>query len=170
MQKWQQYDYTVKVDADTVFIPHRLQNWLTGRGVTANGVYYTNCKGVQYAFWGSIEVMSQQAVRTYTDNLDECHTAEAQCANTGCDWEYGPWGEDVFSQKCMDRHLVSQVEAFDLVFDGLCPADRPQDEKKNKKWKPSPADCKASHQPALHPFKKPTDWFACYGAITGRQF
>jgi len=170
MQKWQQYDYTVKVDADTVFLPQRLQNWLTGKKVTANGIYYSNCKGVQYAFWGAMEVMSQQAVRTYIDNLDECHSAEAQCANTGCDWKFGPWGEDVFAQKCMDRHQVNQVEAFDLVFDGRCPASKPKNEKKNKKWKPSPAECKASYQPALHPFKKPTDWFACYGAITGLNF
>merc|ERR1712228_617609 len=84
--------------------------------------------------------------------------------------EFGPWGEDVFAQKCMDRHHVDQLAGLDLMIDGMCEEDRPAGEKKNKKWKPSPADCKASNTPALHPFKKPTDYFACVGAITGQWY
>merc|ERR1711963_231171 len=65
---------------------------------------------------------------------EECHTQFAPCANEGCDWKWGAWGEDVFTQRCMDHHYVDKVEAFDMTTDGACAADRPEGEKKNKKW------------------------------------
>merc|ERR1711972_481284 len=63
-----------------------------------------------------------------------CHSLFAPCANEGCDWKWGAWGEDVFTQRCMDHHYVDKVEAFDMTTDGACAADRPEGEKKNKKW------------------------------------
>jgi len=161
--RWQYYDYTVKVDADAVFIPQRLVNWLKGKKVTEHGVYYENCQNVQLGFFGNLEVMSQKAAAVYTANLEDCHQAFAPCAFQGCDWEYGPWGEDVFAQRCMDRHHVEKVEAFDLTTDGACEADRPADQKKNKKWHPT--NCAEVLTPAMHPFKNPKDFFTCLGSI-----
>merc|ERR1712217_967040 len=84
------------------------------------------------------------------------------CKNTldykGNNWKFGPWGEDLFAQKCMDLHGVSKVWAFDVTTDGACEATRPEGEKKNKKWKP---DCASATTPAIHPFKKPADYFNC---------
>merc|ERR1719512_292510 len=74
----------------------------------------------------------------YLSLLEDCHAANAACAKTGCDWKFGPWGEDVFAQRCMDRGLVAKVEAFDLTLDGNCPKNHPPGLEKDKKWVP---DC-----------------------------
>merc|ERR1712014_398433 len=95
-------DYTVKVDPDAVFIPQRLRVYLgsTIKGDSPHGLY-----------------------------LEDCQTQFAPCANDGCDWQWGAWGEDVFTQRCMDHHYVDKVEAFDMTTDGACKADRPEGEK-----------------------------------------
>merc|ERR1712232_1395271 len=72
--------------------------------------------------------------------------------------KYGPMGEDLFAQKCMDRHGVKKVERFDLTRDGACPADRPKAERKNKKYIPS---CVGATTATIHPFKKPDGYFKC---------
>merc|ERR1711979_90325 len=60
--KWQQGDYVVKADADAVFVPQRLREWLGSKGGdTPHGVYFENCPNVQYGFFGNLEVMSRTA-------------------------------------------------------------------------------------------------------------
>merc|ERR1712029_689632 len=75
--------------------------------------------------------------------------------------KYGPMGEDLFAQTCLDVHGVRRIEAFDITTDGACPADRPVDEKKNKKWKPNCAEVSTA---AMHPFKKLDEWVQCHEA------
>merc|ERR1739842_257657 len=99
-----------------------------GGGESPHGVYFENCKSVQYGFF------SNQATKVLTKYLENCHADFAPCASDGCDWKYGAWGEDVFVQRCMDHHYVDKVEAFDVTSDGACESDRPEGEKKNKKW------------------------------------
>ena len=48
--------------------------------------------------------------------------------------KYSPMGEDLFAQTYLDLHGVRKAEAFYYTTDGACPADRPEGEKKNKKW------------------------------------
>jgi len=167
--KWEQKDYTVKVDPDAVFVPTRLQQWLsTKKGDSPHGIYYENCKGVQYGMFGNLEVISNTAASVLTKYLENCHAEFAPCANDGCDWEYGPWGEDVFAQRCMDHHYVDKVEAFDLTTDGACKADRPKGEKTNKKWHAE--DCSKVETAAAHPFKKEKDYFKCLGEMTQKTY
>jgi len=166
--KWQDKGWVVKVDADAVFIPGRLRDWLASRRDTPHGVYFENCKNVQYGFFGNLEVMSNTAVQVLTSNLEECHEKFAPCADEGCDWKFGPWGEDVFAQRCMDHHYVDKVEAFDLTTDGMCPGDRPADQKKNKKWKAT--DCTKVTSVTAHPYKKPAEYFKCLGEIMQTQY
>jgi len=163
--KGQSTSWMVKADADAVFIPQRLRQYITDHGLidTPHGLYLENCKNVQYGYFGNLEVISKTGVKALLDGLEECHTSFAPCANDGCDWEWGPWGEDVFVQRCMDHHYVDKVEAFDLTRDGACEADRPADQKKNKKWK-SP-DCRNEVAASVHPFKKPAEYFKCMGEI-----
>jgi hypothetical protein len=73
--------------------------------------------------------------------------------------KFGPMGEDLFAEKCMEKNGVYKVEAFDITKDGACPANRPLDQAKNKKWKPVCADAYTS---AMHPFKKPEEWMKCF--------
>jgi len=167
--KWEHSDYTVKVDADAVFHPGRLRNWLsTKKGDSPHGLYFENCPNVQYGFFGNLEVMTRTAVTVLTKYLENCHAIFAPCADQGCDWKWGPWGEDVFLQRCMDHHYVDKMEAFDMTVDGACESDRPADQKKNKKWHAT--DCTKVSAPAAHPFKKPKDYFKCMSEMTGGQF
>jgi len=167
--KWQQGDYVVKADADAVFVPQRLREWLGSKGGdTPHGVYFENCPNVQYGAFGNLEVMSRTAASVLTTYLEDCHAVFAPCANEGCDWKFGPWGEDVFVQRCLDHHYVDKAEGWDLTTDGACEADRPEGEKKNKKW--HAPDCSAVTTPAAHPFKKPDDYMKCMSGMTGQQF
>merc|ERR1712232_988952 len=78
--------------------------------------------------------------------------------------KYGPMGEDLFAEKCMEKHGVAKVEAFDISIDGACPADRPDNLRKYKKWH---GNCKDVVSAAsIHPFKKPEDYFDCLEATT----
>merc|ERR1712241_484433 len=158
--KWQAADYTIKVDADAVFVPQRLRTYLSSKpGDSPHGLYYENCPDVQYGFFGHLEIITKTAAQVLTTHLEECHTAFAPCANDGCDWKLGAWGEDVFIQRCMDHHYVDKVEAFDVATDGACAADRPEWEKKNKKWHPT--DCSQLKTATAHPLKKPAAYKKC---------
>merc|ERR1712063_120542 len=167
--KWETKSWTVKVDPDAVFLPNRLQGWLGSRnGESPHGVYFENCKNVQYGFFGNLEVMSHEATNVLTKYLEDCHAVYAPCANDGCDWQYGAWGEDVFVQRCLDRHYVDKVEAFDMTLDGACSADRPEGQKKNKKWHAE--DCSEVTTAAVHPFKTPKEYFRCLSQMTAVRY
>jgi len=162
---WEDKSWVVKVDPDAVFLPNRLKLWLDDkRGEPPHGIYFENCRNVQYGFFGNLEVLSHEATRVLTTQLEDCHAVYAPCANDGCDWKWGAWGEDVFVQRCLDRHYVDKVEAFDMTLDGACPADRPADQKKNKKWHAE--DCSQVQTAAVHPFKTVKDYFRCLNQMT----
>ena len=66
-------------------------------------------------------------------------------------------GEDQFAEMCLRKNGVEELDAFDITKDGCCAAKRKGLEKKNKKWKPY---CATTSTPAMHPFKKPAEYFA----------
>merc|ERR1712137_1332609 len=113
-----------------------------------------------------ILLISRTGAETLTKYLENCHAEFAPCANDGCDWMYGAWGEDVFAQRCMDHHYVDKVEGFDMTTDGACETDRPEGEKKNKKWHAT--DCSAVDTVTAHPYKKVNEYFKCLGEMTGK--
>merc|ERR1719242_1602162 len=134
---WSQWDWTVKVDVDAVFLPNRLRDFL-----------------------GSLAVVSHNAAGTYMANLDDCKSAlnymgHAKITN------YQPWGEDLFQQRCMDLHGVDKVGAYDLNTDASCAYWRPKGQKKNTKWRP---DCSVTKTPGIHHFQKPEHYFDCLKA------
>merc|ERR1712217_46825 len=139
---WSSKDWTVKVDADAVFLPSRLRE---------------KCKYVKFGFFGNLEVFSRKAAATYIENIDDC-TSSLNYMGSEEDYGEEPWGEDLFAQRCMDLHGVQRVSAWDITTDGMCQAYRPEGEKKNKKWKP---DCAVTSTAAMHPFMKPKDFFEC---------
>merc|ERR1712217_804793 len=47
-------------------------------------------------------------------------------------WKFGPYGEDLFMQKCMDKHGVAKVFNFSMSKNALCPSDRPKELQKAK--------------------------------------
>jgi hypothetical protein len=156
---WKSHNWIIKVDADAVFIPARLVTKIATQHVPTAGLYYENCKYVAYGYFGNLEVFSHDAWSTLIANVDACYNDKDIDWKTGIkDGKYGPMGEDLFAQRCMDTHGVSKVEAFDISMDGACPGDRPKGEEKNKKWIPP---CKGVTTPAIHPFKKPDAYKKC---------
>merc|ERR1712039_967333 len=131
-------DWVVKADLDAVFIPSRLQAKVSEQLVPDQGLYYENCKFVEYGYFGNLEVFSKQAWATLMENVDDCYTS-VDWKKGIKDGKYGPMGEDLFAQVCMDKHGVKKV--------------------KNKKWIPP---CAGTVTPSIHPFKKPDAWKKCY--------
>jgi len=157
---WAGKDWTVKVDADAVFLPSRLRQKLEQMEVTTNGIYLENCKYVNYGFFGSLEVFSHNAASTYMKSLDDCMSTlnyKGSEKITGNE----PWGEDLFAQRCMDLHGVDKVSAFDINTDASCAAWRPEGQKKNRKWRPN---CATVQTAAIHHFKTPKEYFECLKA------
>jgi hypothetical protein len=150
------YDWVIKVDPDAVFVPARLRDRIQWMPRTISGVMLQNCQYVDYGFFGNLEVFSQKAFRILFGNVDTCYT-ELPWKVGIKNGKYGPMGEDLFAEICMEKNGVDKVEAFDVTTDGACEAKRPTDQKKNKMWH---SDCKVK-SPAIHPFKKPKDYFKC---------
>merc|ERR1739844_823594 len=76
------YDWTIKVDADCVFLPDRLRSHLWALRPPANVPMYVknnNLEGLgNSGFLGAIEVFSREAMKRFMDNYDT-----ATCANGG---------------------------------------------------------------------------------------
>jgi len=160
---YKKYDWTVKVDPDAVFLPARLKprvRWLIR---PKNGLLLANCRHVDYGFFGNLEVYSSMAFSILVANIDKC--SEMLPWKVGIkDGKYGPMGEDLFAEICLAKNGVSKADAFDITIDGACPGDRPYDQITNKHWQ---YGCDKTSAAAMHPFKKPAEWFACYSKTTG---
>merc|ERR1712241_664020 len=157
-------DWVVKVDADAVFLPQRLRHTLHDFKVPEGGVYIENCHKVMFGFFGNLEVISQDGFSSFLANLETCKST-LDWKGEDPDWEAGPWGEDLFLQKCLDKIGVPKVSNFTMTADGACPADRPKELQKatNLKWQPNCLDINAV---SYHPFKKPDEYFKCHAQTT----
>merc|ERR1719189_2072674 len=138
---WHDYSWTVKVDADTVFLPDRLSARLKDQPVPATGVYIEHCQDVDYGFFGSMEVMSKTAAKILFENAEKCYNGVLPWKTDLLAQKYGWDGEDLFAQKCMDFYGVGKIWQFDLMTDGTCPMSRPWTKEGEKKWVPDPVSC-----------------------------
>jgi len=152
------HNWIIKADADAVFFPQKLIEVLRGAQVPAEGVYMENCKFVDWGYFGNLEVFSKQAFTTLVNNLDTCYSSLPWKVGVH-EGKYGPMGEDLFAQKCMDLLGVAKQENFGLTTDGACESDRPAGQEKNKKYIPN---CEGVSTPSIHPFKKPEAYAACW--------
>merc|ERR1719410_94113 len=164
--------WTVKADPDTLFIPARLSARLQNQPVPATGLYIEHCKGVDYGFFGSLEVMSKTAALILFQNLEKCYNGELNWKGDELAQKYGWYGEDLFAQRCMDLHNAKKIWQFDLVADGTCPQGRPWGKEKEKKWIPDEETCRERDTfVAFKPLKFPDKYFACLSAInSGRTY
>lgn len=152
------YDWTVKADADAVFFPDKLVNRIKLMPRATTGVILNNCKDVDYGFFGALEVFSEVAFSSLLANMDKCNKTLPWTIGIE-NGKYGPMGEDLFAEICLEKNGVLKIDAFDIKKDGLCPGDRPKDQKKNKKWVPN---CAQATTPAIHPLRKIWEWEKCY--------
>jgi len=132
-------DFTVKLDPDTVFFPGRLGYHMKEH--KGKPIYTTDCRywgGDEVGnLFGSIEVLSKQAVGAYKGKRQMCKDL---------DWQ--GWGEDYWLQHCMDAIGVGGVIIADWVTDQTCPLVT--------------ADCSDSNLIAVHPKKDAGEWWECW--------
>merc|ERR1712217_463521 len=154
-------DWVIKSDVDAVFLPIRLLKTLNGYKVPAGGVYVENCKKVMYGFFGNLEVVSVDAFKSFASNLESCK-GSLDWKGTDPGWKFGPYGEDLFMQKCMDKIGVPKVSNFTIVSDGMCKYDVEYlgTYLKKGKYTYSPT-CDDAKTVSYHPLKKPADYFTC---------
>jgi len=135
------YDWSVKADPDTVFLPGRLVEHLrwnedgypNGRVDTA---YVLNCgRGLH----GPLEVITQKAMERFAGSgLAECEQARVS------DWNMA--GEDAFASSCFDRLGFDQIIDFGVLDEEHCGG--------------TTSSC-LSGKVAFHPFKDPGTWASC---------
>merc|ERR1712014_2714 len=91
-------------------------------------------------------------------NLETCKATLAWKGDDP-DWKFGPWGEDMFMQRCMDKFGVAKQSDFTMDADGMCKKNHPTFRKgSDGGYTPY---CKNSKQIVFHPFRKPADYFKC---------
>jgi len=104
---YKKYDYTVKVDADTVLLPQRLSGFLTGRPKKPE--YFLNVDKDMYGNFlhGPIEILSSEAMDVFAKRHKECEAAIPKLA----------YGEDFWLNKCLQHLKVTAVPGLNLLYD-----------------------------------------------------
>lgn len=135
---YKQFDYTTKVDPDTVFFADRLQIHLQNLHAPADTpIYIKNC-AVGFGFMGAIEVVSKAALFKFFGNYKDCHRTMGSFS-----------GEDGFVKGCMDMCGVGFMTDTALL---------------RHPWDSTP--CSDGAQVAFHPRKTVDKWISCYSAAT----
>lgn len=136
------YDWTIKVDADCVFLPDRLRSHLWGLRPPPNTPIYVKNNHLEglgnNGFLGAIEVFSQEAMKKFMDHARSCE----QYLGTNS-------GEDGFFKGCMDAigvGFMMDSNMFKPDFD--------------------PATCTNGMHAAYHPIKYPSHWQRCWDLAT----
>jgi len=149
---FENYAWSIKVDADCVIFPSRIKKHLAGHVANAEGsntgLYINNC---QFGLHGPLEVLSRKAVEVWGTGMDRCVKHFNKVCNGFCGW-----GEDMFLDQCLWKVLgVKRDDDDELLVEDHCAP--PPD------W----ASCKDGAHAAFHPFKSVDSWVACYQGAGG---
>mmetsp|Transcript_70413 Transcript_70413/g.204182 ORF Transcript_70413/g.204182 Transcript_70413/m.204182 type:complete len:584 (+) Transcript_70413:2-1753(+) len=136
---YKDYDWTVKVDPDTVFMPGRLR-WHLGnaRPPAKFPMYIRNDHGI-LPFLGAIEIVSEAGLDRFFDSIDDCHRTMG-----------GHSGEDGFIRGCFDMIGVAFMMDDNMLVSSYT--------------KP----CTDGGKVAYHPRKSVGDWMNCFKQMGGR--
>merc|ERR1719510_2339976 len=114
------------------FFPNKLVILLRNKPVPREGLYYENCKKVEYGYFGNLEVYSRTAFGTLLGNMDRCYVELPwKVGVQGGKW--GPMGEDLFAQKCMDSKGVKKSGKFFLNLGWCMPSRSPSRPERQQK-------------------------------------
>ncbi|CAE7943890.1 unnamed protein product [Symbiodinium sp. KB8] len=135
-QDWVHYDWTIKLDPDTVFFPGKFKLLIAHRTSLQHdpdddkGVVLVNCR---FGLHGPLEALSKQAMSVYNYGWRYCP-------------EYPPQ-EDVYLQHCTKQLGIRQMQAYDVLAEKACHT-------------PNYQECTGNFV-SFHPFKSPEDWERC---------
>mmetsp|Transcript_18011 Transcript_18011/g.45458 ORF Transcript_18011/g.45458 Transcript_18011/m.45458 type:complete len:497 (-) Transcript_18011:101-1591(-) len=148
LQVWQQvkqngqyklFDWTVKVDPDSVFFPYRLKYHLKQLRAPRNFPIYIKNTEKEFGFLGAIEVFSKEAMDKYfgNDGIDDNdkHCFGEVSSNSG---------EDGFMKGCMDMLGVGFMTDVDVL------------------KTPAETNCAIGSRVCFHAFKTTAKWESCY--------
>jgi len=145
--RWWSHAWTVKVDPDAVFFPHRLQvrlyPYYQAGATDGPALYVANCdrswNGEPYELkiFGSLEVFTRNAVGMYKAFGHRCRES--------LDWHR--WGEDFFMQQCMNMLQVQAINGVSFMADNNC----------------YPGACGDPTKVAYHAYKDLGSYLACWG-------
>lgn len=150
---YKDYDWSVKVDPDSVFLPGVLQKKLSERWIDKyTPVYFVNCQQ-WHSMQGPLEVFSRAAGELFFGQHQRCLDS----------LQWKEWGEDWFANKCLDMLGGQGWDGFDLLDDAYC-GDQYRDTG-HSYWdevqqRPTKAACDDG-KPAFHAYKTTDDMRNC---------
>ncbi|CAK0879775.1 unnamed protein product [Prorocentrum cordatum] len=143
--RYRKHDWSVKVDPDSVFFPHRLHGVLdplVDEGRSEAGAYLNNCP---FGMHGPVEVLSLAAVDTWDAGRQGCVEHFEELCNGSC-----LWGEDMFLDQCLQLLNATRVDDFGHLLEDHC--DPPEG------WQ----DCANGSAAAFHPYKNVSAFRTCF--------
>lgn len=136
---WRKHAWTVKVDTDSVFLPWRLINHVSGSFERSQALFFLNC---QYGLHGPIEILSKAALQAIGNPKKGLGMTSAKCKAPQ---------EDVFLEKCLLANGATEIPDYKILDEKACHRDR--------SYK---VDCASPHVVAFHPFKGAEAWKQCW--------
>jgi len=131
------YDWTVKVDPDTVFLPARLKVHLESlRPPADKPIYIKNC-AVYNGFLGAIEIVSRVAMESFAAGYLDCQRTMP-----------GRAGEDGWLKGCLDAVGAGYMTDVNIL------------------KSPNDPECTDGNRVAFHPHKVIGEWSACWATAT----
>lgn len=151
--RWWNHDWTIKIDPDAVFFPHRLKvalyNFYSAGDFSGPALFVANCdrswnnEPYSLKLFGSMEVISRNALGVYNARAKEC--------TEDLDWK--GWGEDFFMQSCLKMLGVGVVNGVGFLADNRCHY----------------APCTDTSKVTYHDFKEVHTWFDCWGQSHAKE-
>jgi hypothetical protein len=141
---FRRHAWIIKADADTVLLPSRLRRTLSfsadlQQAQAGKGSFLKNC---QLGLHGPLEVLSRQAVESYSaGHRDHCEAG-------------APPQEDVYIHDCLLKLGVRELERYDLLAEEECHRG---DFVQSPRW----WACDEVETSAFHPFKSVDKWETC---------
>mmetsp|Transcript_21632 Transcript_21632/g.40746 ORF Transcript_21632/g.40746 Transcript_21632/m.40746 type:complete len:285 (+) Transcript_21632:83-937(+) len=147
-KEWVHYDWTLKIDPDSVFLPERFQQFALTDSVVkgaarTNGTIVRNVDNPYIGIYGAMEAISQKAMQVYHGNFATCQPEHPS--------------EDVYIWHCLRKHLhIKTVDATTALMEK-------QDGDQGWERCASAALC-------FHPFKNSKAWRECHATASATPF
>lgn len=138
MGLYKNYDWTVKVDPDAVFIPWRLVEHLDKLRPPADKPIYIKNSDTAFEFMGAIEVLSKVAMDSFALSYQDCQRTLPGKTNAENGW----------LKSCLDAIGAGYMKDVDL----LSAPDEPK--------------CTSAKRVVFHPRKDAVAWGSCWDSAT----
>jgi len=149
--RFRDYAWTLKVEADAVFLPARARSALSGIWDPPRGVYVANCReGDRFLLRGPLETFSRNALEVYGRGSSRCLEGSGRLHSHG-------WNEAVFMDECMKRLGVYRRLDGNFLLEPSCSASS----RDTSALEGASVSCNKGKYVAFHPFKQEQAYRGC---------